>query len=353
MSTIINFSRTPLPNTQFEGDIDDFIDLIVAHLEGTLENGAITGQVGGSEPLADIGFWFNEVFYTWNELAGKYLPIPLLAGRVYNDVVYNTFLQSSATADRTLTLPDKDGTLATTDEVVVKNPTVTLGGTTLALNGFLNSWFYHVLIANITNISLAPLVDGQVVELWIEAPASTSFTVAWTPLIHWMGGAAPVQSTSGAGVRTIDHYKVWRVGDIILGEQVQGAEITIASSPDSVAPTIVAFNGSVATIILTASEPVRGGDLVESDFVVKKNGNTQTINTATASGKLITLILDNAFIKADLIQVQYLNVAHTVKDVYGNNLAAFALTTVVNGSNATGTGAGGFGGQNGPHGAIP
>lgn len=352
MSTIINFSRTPLPSTQFEGDIDDFIDLIVAHLEGTLENGAITGQVGGSEPISDIGgFWFNEVFYTWNELAGKYLPIPLLAGRVYNDVLYTTFLQSSATADRTLTLPDKNGTLATIDEVINKNDTETPVASPITLDYTKNAYYYVVLAADTTFHD--NMADGCRIDLWVENSQNNGFDVFF-PGIIFMGTVPPVQTAGTSTQRALDHYILYRVDGITFGEHIaNGLILAPLSGGDNTGPVAVTFFGAVDTITITCNESIRGGSLTTSDFVVKKNNNVQSISSASANGNKITIDLAVSFLKADVIQVQYLNVAHTVKDLAGNPMLAFGLHAVVNGTNATGNGAGGFSGQNGPHGAIP
>lgn len=346
MSTSIVFGRTPLPATQWDGDIDDFIDLIVAHLTGDLEAGAFTGQIDGTEPTSDIGLWLkNNVWYGWSDDVDKYLPIPMVTGRLFQGTLRTTQLISGAESDNIeLFLPNQDGgTLATLQDLADAAQTTTLDGSAnfFITGGGSRKRYYAVITANVS-VGLTGFNDGDRVDIWLEQPdSSPTKTVTWTPLINWMGGSAPVLSAYAAGHRKVDRVTVWKVEGLYFGEFEQGADIATAGG-DTTAPTPVSFFGAAGNITITASESLRGATVTNSDFVVKKNGTNQTINTITVSGNQIVIDLAGTFTKTDTMQVQYINALHQIKDLAGNQMAAIALHAVVNGSNATGSGSGGF-----------
>src|SRR6266446_917885 len=95
----INFGRTPLPNTQWNGDISALLDLLVAHLTGTLDNGAIAGQVGGSQPSSNVGPWLNNnTWYNYDTVLGVYQPFPMVTGTFFGGSLFTTQLLSTANA---------------------------------------------------------------------------------------------------------------------------------------------------------------------------------------------------------------------------------------------------------------
>jgi hypothetical protein len=345
-TTSIQFSRTPLPDVQWDGDFDELIDLIVAHLIGDLENGAFTGQDGGTEPTSNVGLWFhNFTWYAWDEDVDKYLPLPVVAGRLYQGALRKTHLISGATTgDVDLFLPDQNGgTIATLDDLADAAQTTTLDGSQnfFVTGGGSRKRYYIVVLANIS-AGITGFNDGDRVDIWLEQPdVSPTKTVTWTPLINWMGGSPPVLSAYAAGHRKIDRVTIWKVEGLYFGEFQQGADIPTAGG-DTTAPTVVSFFGAAGLITLTASESLRGKTVTNSEFVVKKNGTNQTINTITVSGKQIVIDLAATFTKADVMQVQYVNSLNQIKDLAGNNMVAFGLHSVVNGSNTTGSGGGGF-----------
>lgn len=351
MSSEVIFNRTPFPNVQFAGDIDALFDLFVAHLEGNIE-GVFVGQINGAEPTEDIGLWLNNnVWEAWSSTASKYLPIPLTTGRLYNSILRKTTLLSGATTgDVTLTLPDKNGaTIATTSDVFTPVPTVTVAGSgTASCDMNTNSRFY-ILLSVDTNIFCHNMTDGEVMHIYVENPQSGTNVVSFHTLptvadIYWDNGtlASPVQTAGDSTHRAVDHYIIERVGTLYFGRKTPGYLIpTTGGSADTTAPTMLTFVANFDTVGMTASELLRNGALTIAEFVVKKNGATQTVSSADASGANVTLVLANSFVSSDVITVQYLNTVHSVKDLAGNNMAAFAATTCVNAT--PGGGGGGFG----------
>lgn len=351
MSSQVDFTRTPFPNIQFAGDIDALFDLFLAHLEGNIE-GVFVGQINGAEPTEDIGLWLNNnVWEAWSSTASKYLPIPLTTGRLYNSILRKTTLLSGATTgDVTLTLPDKNGaTLATTEDVFNPHATITVDGNgTASCDMNTNSKFY-ILLSVDTNIFVQNMTDGEDMHILVENPQSGTNVVSFHTLptvrdIYWTNGTlnSPVQTAGDSTHRAVNYYIISRVGNMYFGKVQQGYLIpTTGGSADTTAPTMVTFVANFDTIGMSASELLRNGALTIAEFVVKKNGTTQTISSADAAGANVTIVLTNSFTATDVITVQYLNTAHSVKDLAGNNMAAFPATTCVNAT--PGGGGGGFG----------
>lgn len=360
-NTTITFGRTPLPNVQWTGDADALLDLIATHLTGALVSGALVGQVGGATPSSNIGFYFNNyIWYAWNSIAAAYLPDPVVAGRVYDGVLRLTTLQSGATgANVLLTLPDQDGaTLATTKDVLAHNPTATVSGASIAIDTTKNAYTYIVLTANAT-IGGSAMVDGQQIDLWIENPAGSTFTVTWGAPVTWFGTTPAMSPSPNATTRVIDHYILFKVGNIIFGQYVQGATIlTTGGSADTTPPTVTGFIGDASSITLTASEPLRGTAPPLGDFgvvrVVGGSSTALTITSITISGTAIVLAITQSMATGDVVKVTFNGASATIKDLAGNVMASFAQTTVpiVAGTNANNTGGGRFrsggGGQNLP-----
>src|SRR6266446_10813423 len=82
----VSFSLTPLSNIQFSGDIAALAQLLADHLQGTLDEGVLTGQIDGDTPSTDIGLWFNGTYWEyWNTLFGKYIPIDVIVRNQLGD----------------------------------------------------------------------------------------------------------------------------------------------------------------------------------------------------------------------------------------------------------------------------
>lgn len=339
----VTIGRTALPNTQFRGNIDELLQLFVDHLYGTLATGTLTGQLNGTAPTSDVGPWLNQTIWeVWNDDEARYLPAAVVAGRMYLGTLVTTEIKSGATVNRTLTTPDKDGTIATTADINTPNATQTLGGSSFFIDGAQRTTFY-VVLSGTTSIGVANFVDNLKVDVYLEQPNNSSFTVTWTPAIIWIGGT-PTMSTAASGHRSIDHYTIRKVGDLYFGEYVQTADIVTAGF-DTSAPTFVSSSRFSDTVTLNYSEPLRGAAINVADFVVKHAGTNQTISSATANGSKVTIVTATTAGKNVATQVSYTGT--DIKDLAGNAAANLALTTVPYGTTSSGGDPGGFGGSNG------
>lgn len=344
----INFSRTALPLTQFEGDIDELFDLFVAHLVGTFTGGTLTGQVNGSAPLSDMGPWLNQTIWeVWNTSEARYLPLAVTAGKMYQGNLVTSTIQSGATVNRTLTTPDKDGTIATTDDVGAIVATNTIpGAATISLDTSLKAPLYVLLTAN-TTITPVNMVDGQKIDLWLENNGTT-YTVAWANVI-WPAGTAPTITTGTAGNRRIDHLMLEQIGTQIYG-RVAAQDYRITTGSDVTPPTITGRRAYASVITLSMSELIQAGNaLPTTDFEVRKNNNVQTITGVVATGQTVKVTISSTFTKTDVMKVKYIGTGTSIKDLTGNACPAdAALVTATYGTTATGTDPGDFGGANTP-----
>lgn len=370
-NTAITFGRTPLPNVQWTGDADALLDLIATHLTGDLVNGALVGQVGGSFPLSDVGFYFNNfIWYSWNAFSGQYLPNPLIAGRISNDVLYYTTLQSGAASGNvTLTLPDANGaTLATTEDIRHHDPTTTITGANIAFDTTMDNFMYVVLVAH-CNITVSGMADGQRADIWVENPANQSFNLNFTNSVVWFGGV-PDQSpaTASSTTRYIDHYTFYKVGTILFGEYKQGATIltTGGGTADTTAPLVTNWVGNETSITLTANELLIGALPPSSDFVVQRTHSgsgtavTMAVSLVFVTGNTIKLTVTPTtggigLVSTDTVRVTFNATSQQIKDLANNPMGAFAahIVSIFSGTNATETTGGGFrtggGGQNKPY----
>lgn len=342
----VNFTLIPVPNTPFNGDIAELLSLLASHLTGTLDNGAFLGQSGGTEPMTDIGIWLNGFTWEgWSDLDGKYLPFPVKAGAINNGVLYTTTLQSgAASADITLNLPDEDGqTLATLINVFTPTPTKTVTGGAIGIDWSAHTRYYGVLNANATiSDSVAP-TDGQIVDIWLENPASATWTVTWPATDVPVGGSFPTQTVGTSGHRKIDHYRRFCVGTTVFLEKVQNFDI--ATSGGDVTPPVVStitMTSGTANIVIAFNELLQGATLSVSDFIIKKNGVVQTILTAASSGFNVNLQLSSAITTGNTVTVQY--TGSSIKDTAGNVAAVFGPSAcTVNATPQGGSGGGGGG----------
>jgi hypothetical protein len=328
-----------------------FADAFAARLTLTIPSGNVLfGQLGGTEPLSPLpgngaapGLWVNgNTLYAWNVDNAKYLPLPPVAGQIVNGVIYITEFRSGAhTASTVLTSPDKSGIIATLSDVGNVLGTQTPTGTAITADWTLKQQVYLVLTGNTTLTQSGP-VDGQYQDFWIENNA-TAYTVTWSG-ITWPAATAPTITTASAGQRRIDHIRLYQVGSTTFGEAVK-QNYQISTGTDSTPPTVSTLQGFGSNIYVTMSELLQGGDMGVGNFIVKKGtapAVTQTINSATASGSAVTLVLASSFGSSAHLTIQY--TGSTIKDISGNLAAAFGPSPVVVTSSAGG-GTGGSGGS--------
>lgn len=184
--------------------------LIASITTSTTSSNVILGQVGGILPVSNIGPWLNgTTWFSWN--GSTYVPATIKVG----GATYQVTLAATPTANRTITLPDKDGTLATTDDLNTGRGTTTLSGAGPNMDWSLTGSFALSLTAN-TTLTVSNSLPGQIVQFAIYNPASWTFT--WPASINWSGGVAP---TAPASTKT-DVHELKNIGGVIYGRSIMG-----------------------------------------------------------------------------------------------------------------------------------
>jgi hypothetical protein len=353
--TDLAFSLTPLPNTQWNGDIQSLLELLVNHLVGELADGVFVGQVGGSSPLTDVGFWFDTASNTWQIWdvdSAQYLPLPIKTGSIYDGKVVYTRLQStSPDVDSVLFLPSNrsGATLATMTDVVTPAVTKTASGTAINLDWKdigNNGNVYINLTGNATLTEFTGPEDGQRIDVWFEQAlaASGALTVTWPSGYVVQVAASVLQTRSSATTRYIDHFILRRVGSTVFVEQGKTFQIpTAGAGSDTTAPTVsqITVPSGSATVTVQFNEALMGGTLDKTKWTVKKNGVSNTVNSATASGNNVILQLVNTYGSTATGTVAYSG--SDVKDIAGNAAATFTaqdITVLNSGTDSLSTGSG-------------
>jgi hypothetical protein len=164
--------------------------------------------------------------------------------------------------------------------------------------------------------------DGQTVDYYIENPGAVggaTYTVNWVN-VWWPGNTTPTPSAWAAGHRKIDHYRLQFAGNLMFGSVVaQGYDIGVGV--DTIVPTVTTITGQGTAITITVNYNLRGSTAVPvADFTVIKNGVSQTISSATVSGKTVIVNLSTAMAASDTVTIQY----------SGSDLVSIATTPVAN-----------------------
>lgn len=346
-----NFSDTP----------QGLADLIAAGLtvDLDLDSSVITGQVGGTEPLSNIGLWFppvtgsttspSGIAYAWNATSAKYLPAPLTAGQLVGTTIYLTQLQATSTANRIQKLPDKDGTIALLGDINTGSGTKTYTGGAVTVNWEDRKDAYINLTSNcIITLSGTP-TDSQWQDFWIENNNSHSYTVTFPAYILWSGGSAYTQTVSGGATqRRIDHIRVYQVG---LGgnvfAEIVDQDYQIDSSSDASKPTLDTVTRYGNAMTLTFDMPILGGTLNSAGFTVRtpSGGTSQTISAVTATGAIVRIVMSATMPANADYTMQYSG--SDIKNLNGVGADPIAETTV-DYANVSGT-IGGTGGTGGGH----
>lgn len=325
----------------------EYANALVARLTLSISSGSVIfGQLGGTEPVSPLsgngaypGLWISgHVIYDWNSSNSKYLPIPVVAAQLISGTIFSTEIACGAfTASTIVTTPDKSGTMALLSDLTTFVGTQTPSGASITLDWSLKKPAYVLLGANTVIVNTGGY-DGQIQDLWVENNA-TAYTLTINGVI-WPAATAPTVTTASAGQRRISHIRLYQVGSNVFGESVLNYQI--ATGTDATPPTPSTFTGYSTAITIAMSELIQGGSLSVGGFTVKKNGTTQTVNTAVASGNIITLTLASAFSSGNTLTVQY--TGSSIMDLSGNLAASFGPTAVTITTSSGGGGGGGSGG---------
>lgn len=182
--------------------------LIASITTSTTSSNVVLGQVGGTTPASNVGPWLSDTaWYVWNGSA--YVPSTIKVG----GATYQVTLAGTPTANRTITLQDKDGTLATLDDIRTGQGTTTLSGTSVTVDWSLSDSFALSLSGN-TTVAMSNSQPGQVKRVAIYN--SSTHTVTWSG-VAWPSGSAPVQTTGGKS----DIYILSNIGGSIFGRFLQ------------------------------------------------------------------------------------------------------------------------------------
>lgn len=325
-----------------------------------LDTVVITGQVGGTEPVANIGIWLppvtgsttapSGIIYAWNSTSAKYLPAPLVAGQLIGSSVHITQIQTTATSDRIARLPDKDGTFAFLDDISTGTGTKTFTGGNVTVNWEDKETAYITLTSNCVITLAGTPVDEQWQDFWIENNNSGTYTVTFPATVYWSGGTAYTQTVSGGATeRRIDHIRVHHVGGAggVDYAEACAQDYRVASGSDASKPTKSTVTRYGNTVTLTMNEPIRGGTLNSAGFKVRTPlaGTLQTVSSVTASGSVVSIVMAASMPSATEYSFEYTGT--DIKDLTGN--AADPMTeAVVPYVNVAGT-IGGTGGTGGGH----
>lgn len=354
----------------FTGNLQAFANTIAAGLTCAVEldSKVLVGQLAGSEPVSDIGLWYppitgsttfpSGIAYAWSANDGKYLPVPLVAGQLRRvsgsaDVVYLTQLQATCTANRKQYLQDKDGTVALTSDISTGIGIETLtSGATMTLDWTNNKEKFVTLGASTTVSLIGTPQESQWMDIWFENNI-TAYTVTWGNTILWPAATAPTMTTASAGQRRISHVRLYSLGkppgNTIYGEYTLNYQ---AATAGAATPTVTDVTVYGYNILLTFSEPIRGGALTASNFVAKLTVSgtptAQTIVSASASGSVATVQLSNPATSADIWTIAYTAGGSTPYLGYLVSLAGVPIATFGDTAAAytnTGSGTPGTGGH--------
>lgn len=212
----IKFTADPLQD-DFSGTLQDFQSRFLDNLRGTIsETQVLIGQVGGAQPLTNVGPWLNnDTWYYWNGV--EYVPMAIRIGQS----AYTVKLGGNTTSgdskslvlpDFVQTLQDKDGTIALLSDVYVGRPAVTLTGTTPTIDWSQGHHFVQTLSGN-TTMKMSNMQDGQRIAVKL-ANSGTSYTVTWPNYVFWPS-TAPTQTANKT-----DIYTFRNIAGTIIGRQV-------------------------------------------------------------------------------------------------------------------------------------
>lgn len=325
----VNFALIPFPPIQWSGDVFQLAQLLAEHLQGNLDNSVFSGQSGGTEPQTDIGLWLNDDLWEhWDAELAKYVPLRVAAGIVSNGVLHKTTLAAtSTTGDITLELPDKAGKIALTEDVLAPQETDTQSGNTISID-WKNSKVYSVISGNATVSDAGGGADGKSVELFVETPPGHGSALTITFPAAWRISGATL-STTDATHRAVDKFLIEQIGTDIFVDKISSYSINQAGvGGDTIKPTFVSarITRDTSLVKVVFSELITGVT-TPAKWLVKKNGNTQSIDSTVVTGNQVRIDLSSTVGANSSVTVQYTGTTE-VKDLAGNFANPFSPQTV-------------------------
>ena len=338
----VNFSITPFPSTQWSGDVFQLAQLIADHLNGDLDNSVFSGQLGGNEPLTDVGIWLHfDIWHHWDGNAGKYVPFPLAAGLLFEDVVRYTTLVAQAETNIVLLLPETGGTLARLEDLGMSGlsgPTETMGstiaagevpspGSTVNLDAQENTLFL-IIDDDITITGGDDWADKKTFDLWVQTSPNlgTAPVITWPATFRFPVGGAALQTTDSTHF-AVNHFRITSIGGTIYVEP-QG-EFQVLATEDTTPPGIVSVRSKAGTsvVVVKFNELVRG--INKDNYIVKKDGVSNPILSASSNGYNVTLHVTDPFPLGSTGTVQYTGSTPPLTgDLFNNNVVAFGPVSI-------------------------
>lgn len=205
----ITFTDGGFPNN-FSGNLEDFKNAIIDNLIGTIDSdNIIMGKIGGTAPTSNIGLWLDQqTVKVWS--GSSYVPAKIVFGGSTNQV---TFTTSGVTANRTITFPDKDGTVALTSDVYGGRATIILGAVTPQnIDWSLSNNFYKAPVAN-NVFNMINSLPGQKISFIINATGTITMTFNG---VSFPTGLDIVQTASG-----VDLWEFKNIAGTIYGNHIK------------------------------------------------------------------------------------------------------------------------------------
>lgn len=195
----LTFSDSSFPDP-FSGTQQDLVQAFVDNLTATVnENNLLLGQIGGTKPITDVGIWLDTSdgsIWVWDGAA--YTPATVKLGNATDSI---TLSAGTLTADRTILLPDEDGTVALLSDIYVPRPTIVVTGAAPSLDWSATETFFLSMPNSDVLATIANSVPSQTVRL--VATNSTGSThqmgidgVTWATLPTPNTGLPPLIPTA-------------------------------------------------------------------------------------------------------------------------------------------------------------
>ncbi len=211
MATTLTFTDAGFPSSTFSGTVQDLVNAFVANLSATIPTTSIiTGKVGGTAPVSDIGPWLDgRVWKVWDGVSA-YVPVGLQLGNSVHIISFD----GSPTANRTQTFQDSTGIVALQSDVFTPRASIDLSLTSPAnqIDWSASGSFYRSITGS-TTFTMINSLPGQ--EIMISITSSMSGAVVFPSTILWVGGTAPTQTVTGTDV-----YQLWNVAGTVYGRQL-------------------------------------------------------------------------------------------------------------------------------------
>jgi hypothetical protein len=323
-----------------------YFNAIVARMIATVSGGNVLwGQLGGSQPNGPLpgsdgqaGLWFGNqtggqgFWNDYNADAAMYLPIPVLCGQSINGVfLWSDIICGAVTAGTIIATPDKSGTMALTSDIIQQLGAQTFSGTTnITIDWNNRAPVYIVMSAGLTTINMINSQNGMLIDFWLENPTQSGTFTFSMPTVWWDGGlgaVAPALSPGVAGVRVIDHVRVYVAAGQHFGQLVsKNYQIPVGSDHTLPAPVSAVVTANDNDITITMNAVVSGGNLATADFVIMVNGAQVATTAASCSGAIVTVDAASNVPKNATCTIKYQGT--DMKSIAGNIVPAFGPIAV-------------------------